>query len=198
MLKKILSVLFCICLFLHPIYAQEYSSQEKLKLTLTPNGLFKDNQGNDYAVILFEGKNRTELYDMVIKHVNSLYRSPKEVMSVIENEMISIYALSDKLAYDNILGITRRGVTYYTIKIHFKDNKIKIDFPSISKVTFGSGSQEMTISYSYQVGTYFEKKTGKPKKKRIEWIESIEKHASWVCNYLIWGSEKEQKSNEEW
>lgn len=137
---------------------------------------------------------------MIVKNVNALYNSPKEVMSTVENEMVSVFAQSDKLAYDKFIGITRAGVTQYSIKIYFKDNRIKLEYPQISNVTFGSGEYKMTVSYAYKVGTYFDKK-GEPKKKRLEWIKSIESYASKLCNRIVYGEEKADeapKDNNDW
>lgn len=55
------------------------------------DGNFTTQDGKDYDVALFEGKNATELFDMVKKNVALVFRSPKDVESNVDDKIISIY-----------------------------------------------------------------------------------------------------------
>ena len=62
-------------------------------LKMTYEGNFITQDGKDYDVAVFEGKDATELFEMVNKHVALVYRSPKDVESNI-NDKISCKCIS--------------------------------------------------------------------------------------------------------
>lgn len=121
-MKKLICLLLCLFVFTTASIAQTADNQQRIKVSLTPNGLFRDSLSNSYAVIPFEGKTQSELYEMVLQNLYELYNSPKEVLSLFENEMIAIYAQTTKLAYKRVLGLIFAGQTYYKINI-FKFRK---------------------------------------------------------------------------
>lgn len=201
-MKRLLCLYLSLFVFSTVSIAQTIDNHQRIRMSLTPNGLFRDSLSNSYAVIPFEGKNQTELYAMVLKNLHELYNSPKEVLSLFENETITIYAQTTKLAYDRVLGLTFAGQTYYKINIYFKDNKVKIDYPEISKATFRPVDSDSEIIYQYPLlaSTYFDKK-GNVKKKRIGIVNAIEEYANWLCNYIIYGSkliQSESTKDNDW
>ena len=176
--------------------AFQVHSQQKIDFHLSQSGKFLTDEGEDFVVIPFEGKSGHDIYMEIVQNVNSLYKSPKEVLSTVEDQSISIYAMSSPIAYDKVIGITREGYGYYTIKVLIKDGKIRLELPKIDKVSFGTGSQKTTVSYSYQIGTYFDKK-GVVKSKRAAWVKAIESKMKAICNYIIMGGEK-KKVDDDW
>lgn len=193
-MKKLICLLLSLFVFTTASIAQTADNQQRIKVSLTPNGLFRDSLSNSYAVIPFEGKTQSELYEMVLQNLYELYNSPKEVLSLFENEMIAIYAQTTKLAYNRVLGLTFAGQTYYKINIYFKDNKVKIDYPEISKATFRPVDSEIIYQYPLLASTYFDKK-GNVKKKRIGIVNAIEEYANSLCNYIIYGSGQTQNES---
>lgn len=188
---KQLFISIALCLFV-----LSANSQQKIDFHLSQTGKFLTEDGDDYLVIPFEGKSAHDIFLEVVQNVNSLYKSPKEVLSTIEDQSISIFAMGSPIAYDKILGLTREGYGYYTIKILVKDNKIRFELPKIDKVSFGSGDHKTTVSYSYQIGEYFDKK-GIVKSKRESWVKAIESKMKGICNYIIMGGEK-KKVDDNW
>lgn len=172
------------------------NSQQKIDFHLSQTGDFLTGDGEDYVVIPFEGKTAHDIFMEIVQNINSLYKSPKEVLSTIEDQSISIFAMGSPIAYDKIIGLTREGYGYYTIKILVKDNKIRFELPKIDKVSFGSGNQKITVSYSYQIGGYFDKK-GVVKSKREAWVKAIESKMKGICNYIIMGEQK-KKVDDNW
>lgn len=172
------------------------NAQQEISFKLNKDGKFLTESGDDFIVIPFEGKSAQEIYMQLIENINKLYKNPKEVLSTIENTSISVFAMGCDIAYDKILGITRSGCGTYTIKISIKDNRIRYELPIIDKVTFGSGEHSMTVSYAYQIGTYFDKK-GEVKSKRVEWVKAIENKMIKICNLIINGR-KDQKEENDW
>ena len=167
-------------------------SQQKIDFHLSQSGKFLTEEGEDFVVIPFESKSAHDIYMEIIQNINSLYKDPKKVLSTVEGQSISIFAMSSPIAYDKIIGITRDGYGYYTIKILIKDNRIRFELPKIDKVSFGSGDQKMTVSYSNIIGDYFDKK-GTVKPKREAWVKAIESKMKGICNYIIMGCSVEKK-----
>ena len=189
-MKKVL-ILIAIMFVTLPV-----NSQQRIDFHLTQTGKFLTENNEDFVVIPFEDKTAHDIYMEIVQNVNSLYKNPKEVLSTVEDQSISIYAMGNPIAYDKIVGLTRDGYGYYTIKILIKDNRIRFELPQIDKVSFGSGNQKTTVSYSYQIGTYFDKK-GVVKPKRKEWVESVESKMRRICNYIIMGADK-KKVDDNW
>lgn len=164
-----------------PVY-----TQQKIDFHLSQTGKFLTENGEDFIVIPFEGKSAHDIYMELVQNINSLYKSPKEVLSTIEDQSISIYAMGTPIAYDKVIGILREGYGHYTIKILIKDYRIKFGLPKIDKVSYGTGKHKMTISYDYQISTYFDK-NGIVKSKREKWVKAIESKMKGICNYIIMG-----------
>jgi hypothetical protein len=101
---------------------------------LTKDGFVNlENNSISYVVYDIDGKNKEALYMGVLKFITSNYVSAKDVISKVDNEVITISALQPK-------AITCKMVKYdvsYTIVISFKDNKIKIDAPIFECTSYG-------------------------------------------------------------
>jgi len=103
--------------------------------TLGESGLFPSaNKDAKYIVIDKEGT-QTELFNTIKSFVNNFFVSPKDVISEVNNDMITINGVSTKDI------VAKKGFGYvdikmnYTIVFHFKDGKIRIDVPSINSMT---------------------------------------------------------------
>lgn len=110
-MKKLLFFLTLVVAFVNA------NGQEKVNFKLTSSGIFVGEDGKDYAIIPFENKSAHDIYVEILKNIHEIYNDPKEVLSTVEDESISICAQSDKLAYDKFIGIVRSGYGYYKIKI---------------------------------------------------------------------------------
>jgi len=156
-MKKILFVL----ILLLPTLA---FSQEKLELT--PSGL--KVQGNPEAkyIIIEKSGSQQDLFNTIKSFISNYFVSPKDVISEVDNDMITLNGISAKdISVKKGLGYLDITMNY-TIVFHFKDGRIRIDLPYINKMTSRSSSTlwQMTINqddaydYSYDHLYIFDKK----------------------------------------
>ncbi|MBW1618648.1 MULTISPECIES: hypothetical protein [Empedobacter] len=126
---KILYTLFTIICLSQFSYAQYF--------TLTSNGFVSSKDKTDYIVIDKPNTKKNELYRIVLSALSSMYKDPKKVLSLAENESITINgyeqeALTVKQKM-NYMQIGKSKIEYdlsYSITILFKDDKIRINRPS--------------------------------------------------------------------
>lgn len=125
-MKKILII---IVLFLNQLSFGQYFS-------LTQNG-FISKENKDYVVIDFPGEKQIDIYKKVLNAVNTIYSDPKEVLSVVDGQSITIKGyeekkldVKEKLNYLQIGKSTIKYDISYSLSILFKDDKIRINSPS--------------------------------------------------------------------
>lgn len=116
--------------------------------TLTSEG-FKSADKTDYVVLNFPNVKQAELYSNVLNVLNTMYKNPKEVLSLVEGQSITIKGYEedaiDSKEKQNPIMIGKRKAKYdvsYTLSILFKDGKIRFNSPSFEcrKWVIGSGS----------------------------------------------------------
>lgn len=104
--------------------------------TLTPKGFLTENQA-EYVVLDFPNVNQAELYKRVQRALVSMYKDPKEALSFIEGESITVNgyqpdAISNKRRA-NALAVAKATYKYdlsYSLSILFKDEKIRFNRPT--------------------------------------------------------------------
>lgn len=102
------------------------------QFTLTPSGLVNET-GKEFVIYDHAGKSQAELYASVHMYLNSLFVSPKDVLSLVENNSISINGVTnDIFRPKSINDLTPTFTMNYTITLYFKDGKIRVDNPSIN------------------------------------------------------------------
>lgn len=101
---------------------------------LTPNGLIcADDPTKSYIVIDFEGKTAQELFERANVYFLSLYVSPKDVISTVDNAAITINGITKQAIAAN----KKRGKALdikYTFSFAFKDGKMRVNIPYIIKM----------------------------------------------------------------
>lgn len=107
------------------------------QFVLTPTGFVssEDNSKN-YIVLDFPSKSKNELYNMTLIYITKNYKSAKDVISKVENEVLTINAVSSAPIRRNSFQIFQNN---YTVVISFKDGKIKIDSPVVNLTRFNDG-----------------------------------------------------------
>ncbi|MBO7294240.1 MAG: DUF4468 domain-containing protein [Bacteroidaceae bacterium] len=130
-MKKILFVLLVVCLSCGNLLAQDKLNIPKFELQ--ENGLFLSG-GKPYIVIEMPGQTKAELYKQILVNVSYCYKSPNDVISSIENEVISINGYEDTFWGMKTLGQWIYLDAKYVIKIHFKDGKVRVDSPIVSDI----------------------------------------------------------------
>lgn len=107
----------------------------KANFLFSKDATYYTEDGKNYIVYDAKGYTQKELYNKVLLGVSKLFRNPDKVITKFENEFITINGYnSDCVKYSNL------WFSYtYSVKIQFKDDKIRIDTPLIT----GSGSDEI-------------------------------------------------------
>lgn len=133
MKKTLLLALIILAGFSGRISAQEFS--------LTNTGFINISDGKSYYVANIEGLNKQQLYTKARSYFMTVYNSPKEVMSEVENEQIVINAItSDYVVVVFNPAQSNMWHFRYSFKINFRDNQIRIEpqFLSLDNLETGA------------------------------------------------------------
>lgn len=127
------------------------------QLKLTPDGLINaENTEQDFIVLDFPDKTQAQLYSAVLVYLNSMYVSPKEVLSVVEGNSITVNGISRDAIYrkKNMTSTIPTFDINYTITILFKEGKIRINNPTINRMNIsGSSGSEFYVVGANFLGT---------------------------------------------
>lgn len=171
--------LLCIALLL-------FSISVNAQFTLTKEGFVNSKDvSKKYTVFDIENQPKEHLYVNVLKFVTQQYKSAKDVISKVENEVITINAKEPEQIYCK----NQRYDIQYTISISFKDNKIKIDAPVFECSAFAYNKPyRLTMSgsnggFGSEVTIGLFKKDGTPGQKVT--ILEIENFLNGLCNSIV-------------
>lgn len=115
-----------------------FNSINAQTVKVTPEGLVDAQDPTiNYYVINSEGT-ALELRNKVLNYLNTIYESPKDVLTVSAPNQIFVNGrFSERISNPAVY-------VYYRINILFKDNKVKIDFPKINmSYPLNGGSKRM-------------------------------------------------------
>lgn len=163
------------------------------KFELTPNG-FVDSEDHtkNYLVLEFPNKTKEELFNETMIYLTKNYVSSKDVISKVDNEVITINAYSSIPVTVGFQKYTNR----YTISFSFKDSKVKIDSPTVDLSYISSGNLYKLHISSEKANIFNDRIYGKNNKlnyKRPK--EDLELFTSqFILSYKLGMSEK----NEDW
>ncbi len=109
-------------------------AQNRVDFTLDNSGKYIiSGSTNDYYVFQYEGESQSALFNKALIGVTKTFVSAKDVVSKVENSLISInstHAIEYYLA--GIVKIVNH--VNYIIELEFKDGKIKINAPTIVSI----------------------------------------------------------------
>lgn len=187
-------IIFCIIFFLlitNPIFSQ-------FKLTINGFVNYEDNNKN-YVVANIEEHSKEVLYSNVLRYLTQVYSSPKEVLSTMENEVITVNAIQPK----QIPCKTLKYDIHYSFSISFRDGRMRFDSPAFTCKTFYSNKPYLLVMTGGNSGFGNEVKIGLFKKdgKRAQekTIESIELFFnSFFSNICSAAEGSEISSNDDW
>lgn len=169
------------------------NAQYVSNLKMNFGGNFTTQDGKDYDVVVFEGKDATELFEITKKHVALTFRSPKDVESNIDDKIISIFGYAPKCTFFTAPGIKFYLSFHFTLKFQFKDGKIRIEVPVLSEM---EGSAWPTLQKTFRAKGIFSKDgvlSENPKKRQT--VTMLEDYFNDLINRIING---DAKSNEDW
>lgn len=160
-------------------FAQTTNTQN---FKLTPHGFVNAlDTAKDFIVIDAPGKTQQDLYKASLIYFSSTYVSPKDVISKVENEVLTINGYQK-----NAIQINKLADAFdinYTVVVKFRDGKIKIEAPSFR---LAAGPRTLYLVYTgfsmdgHDVGIYG--KNGKVKHDRP--IADLEKFfADYIAKY---------------
>lgn len=146
---------------------------QNIKFILTNAGtLVNQKDSSDFVVVNFDGKSKNEIFEEALKAVTMAYNSPKDIISKVENEMISINGTNPSCTVYRSLGIPIYFGMDYVIKLQFKDGKMRINAPYISRWFADNAPNITPFSGWLKAQSVF--KNGKPNPKKQYTIDGIE------------------------
>ncbi|QZT38491.1 DUF4468 domain-containing protein [Halosquirtibacter xylanolyticus] len=152
------------------------------KLILTSKGFISKKTHHDYIILKLENQTKETLYKKSLICFNSIYKSPKDVISKVDNELITIHEVAR-----NCIRRKRHEFNMdYSLTLRFKDGKIKIEQPHFELTSYNRTKQTLHLRwdkfsfYGSDLGIYGRKnKIKSPQAKKDlehffnEYIEKI-------------------------
>lgn len=131
-------------------YSDPFTSQDTtISLDYqTPNFIFNQDAtfttGNDkeYIIVPMEGYNQHELYKAILVGISKIFADPENAIFCIEDEMIVLNGMTG-------FCIEYRMGYYaftYTLRLYFKDGKIRIDTPVVNAFVPTSGEHRSNVA----------------------------------------------------
>lgn len=140
--------------------------QDQVSFKLTQTG-FCSNDGKDYIVVPFEGKNAHDIFLSLCSNINSLYKNPKNVMSVVGDTSISIIAYDEKISSTNaMLGMHIWLGGYYNLVFQIKDGRVRVSAPIIDEELTNMANSQKAAPFSSYLKSWFKKGEVKEKSKK--------------------------------
>jgi hypothetical protein len=123
-----------------------FTKAQESYFKLTPTGFTAD-----YIVLEYPGKSKEDLYKKTLLFLNKKYTSPKDVVSKVENESISVNGYSPNSIRRNKLHVFNMD---YKIVLEFKDGKIRVNAPTFELTAFNSHQQTLWLIKNNDLGGY--------------------------------------------
>ena len=157
------------------LFALVASAQTPISFKLTTSGAFASEDGQDYIVVPFEGKNAHQIFQMLCVNVSKLYKEPKQVMSVVDDASISVRGYDPKVTYIKDLLQTFDIGGYYKLDFEIKDGKVKVNAPVIEENLVKSINQARERDFSKMVRSWVKDGAFKEKfAKQVEYTEYVQ------------------------
>lgn len=129
-----------------------FATSALAQFVLEPRGFVSEaDTTKTYVVFHFDNIDKITLYKKALAFFNSVYRSPQDVLSTVENESINIHATEKDaigIPYKNKIDQKLLGKydVYYNLKysfdIQFREGRIRITSPSFSCYRIMNGGSE--------------------------------------------------------
>lgn len=134
-MKKILLMMSMVIFMSVSVWGQD---KEIIFNIDTESSSFKTSELSDFYVLDFKGQTSHTLYENCLLRISHLYNSPQKVTEVIQDKAIIINGHVDnithyKLYYDYGRCIDNLVSMDYKLSFYFKDGKVRVDAPYISK-----------------------------------------------------------------
>lgn len=167
---------------------------QAVNFDLQANGTFVNKvDGKSFIVLPFDGKTSQELYANILKAVTKLYNSPKDVISKVDGEIISVNGISkDCITLKAMMGVKVSFSIQYVLQFQFKDGKIRVDAPNIARF-FSDGAPDIS-PFSGWLNAQKVFKKGKPNPKKQNTIDDFNNTMNDLINRILstTGSKEEE------
>lgn len=182
-------ILFVTLILLLPLLA----FAQEVAFKLTPQATFVTENGEDFVVVPFEGKDAHQIYQTLASNVGSLFNDPSKVMSGVEDASIKVRAYCSTLCQKKVL-LTFNGGGYYQLEFRIKDGRVRVSAPYVeNQIAFDS----QPISYGdfpTIVSKWYKKGELKDKNKKDVMLVELQLNAT-INGILGLG---QNKNEEDW
>lgn len=180
-MRKILYLMIAIFVFRCNINAQK-----TVDFKLQTDGNFTNTvDSKSFAVIPYNGKTQNELYLDISTAITKLYKSPKDVVSEVENEIISIKGFCPDCIAVKTPGMKLHFGVEYILKFQFKDEKIRIDAPIVSRMISEYQPAIYTELFPDWISSWKIYKEGQPNPKRQYLISDLNNTLNRLINNIL-------------
>lgn len=115
--------------------------------SLTPSGFTSTlDPSKDFIVLDAQGEDQAALFQKTLVYLSTVFRSPQDVISKVENETITINGIEKEAIRRNKLG--HNFDINYSIVFRFKDGKVRIDAPFFELTTFTDKKQTLHLVWT--------------------------------------------------
>lgn len=169
-------------------------AQNTATFKLTTFGSFASEEGKDYVVIPFEGKNAHQIFLLLCANVNKLYKNPQKVMSVVDDASVSIRAYDSKITYIKDLIQSFNVGGYYNLNFEIKDGRVKVSAPIIDEDLTRTANGAREKDFSRMVKSWA--KDGVFKDKFAKQVDYTETNINSIINAILGAGKANEE--EEW
>jgi len=129
------------------LFTMAINAQNRVHFTLDKSCTYvKPNSETNYYVFNYEGESQASLYKKALIGVTKTFVSAKDVVSKVENSMISINS-TQLLSYTIGGLISTKDYVNYVVEIEFKEGRIKVNAPTIVGIRDANGELAPSTSY---------------------------------------------------
>lgn len=168
------------------------SAQDIVLFHVTPTGSFISQNGEDFAVVEFEGKSAHEIFQTLASNASSIYNDPSKVMSTVDDASVKIRAITE-ICKNKGLGITIGAwLGYYQLEFRIRDGRVRVSAPIIEPYLKDSNFKKPDRKYIGFVQGLF--KDGVVKEKKKDEYDALNLKVNSIINMILGStqSEKEQ------
>ena len=160
-------------------------NSQTVNFGIQSDGTFKNViDGKTFVVIERDGKSQSELYSEILIAITRLYNSPKDVISKVENEVISVNGISEDCVTQNLsMGMKNIYSIQYILQFQFKDGKIRVEAPVVSRFFTHNNPDVKPFSGWLNVQNIFKK--GMPNPKKQNTIDDFNNTFNDIINNII-------------
>lgn len=179
-MKKILFLLLLLISF------DAYPQTEISYFEWQPNGTMLTKDGSNFVIVDFPNKSKELLYNEILVAVSSMFNSPQHTLSSVQDQLISINAIQAVQRESGGMIGTYNVNFHYVLKIHIKDNKVKIDAPYFTLVSFEWGATQPDIEGWTKGQKFFDAEGNpNPKKQRGKFCYNVNKQFNDLINSIL-------------